>query len=205
MSEFLEKLNRMIMEPKVYALLVKSTRGQVLHMGVHFSLEEAYAAARVRMQTLAPHQVGEAMDIDLWNCMTVRECLIQFFDPNKVIPDPATISADPPNPMTPKIIIGSGPMPPEVFQALLDAVGGSRTRGTPPVSDAEAQTAPTIQDHVTEVKEAKNDLLQKLVETGDSSEVDKLGRVLTSYERKYVLKKIADKVPVIITPKEIIK
>lgn len=184
------------MEPKVYAVSIKSTRGTVLHMGVHFSLEEAYSAARKRMELLTPHKPGEAMDIDLWNCFSVRDVIVQSFDPNRLVPDPRNVPLDPPNPMQ-----GLGPVfiPDEGMPDLLKAILG--------VGDIELVDAPisvnmpasgaihSVQDFVDEVKASKNDLLNKLIETGDTSQVDKLGKFLTANEKKLVLKKIAERAP----------
>lgn len=213
--DLFSKLKKMVMEPKVYALFVRSIRGQVLHIGIHFSLEEAYAAARIRMEQLAPHKPGEAMDIDLWNVMPARECIAQFFDPNKIIPDPKTTPADPPNPMAPYpgmpattmfspvpgMIVGQGPIPPEILKLLMSlgptSIPPAMGSGAPePVPNAGIQAQDiTIKDYVQEMKDIKNEMLQKLVDNGSIEEVDKLGRLLSSHERKFVLKKIAEKAP----------
>ena len=74
------KIKKAVLEPRFYALLVRSIRGQVLHTGVHFSLDEAYSAARTKMNMMARHNPGDSVDIELWNCMSAKDCLDQISD-----------------------------------------------------------------------------------------------------------------------------
>ena len=69
------KIKKMISEPKIYAIMVRSMRGQALHIGVYFTLEEAYSSARKQLESFSPHFVGEAVDIDLWNSIPIRQAL----------------------------------------------------------------------------------------------------------------------------------
>ena len=43
--DIISNLKREIMEPKVFAVMVRSENAQALYLGVHFSLEEAYSSA----------------------------------------------------------------------------------------------------------------------------------------------------------------
>lgn len=195
--ELFSKLKKMVMEPKVYSLLVRSARGQVLHIGVHFSLEEAYAAARKRMELLATHKEGEAMDIDLWNSIPIRDVITQAFDPNKIIPDPKTVPTDPVN--TNLLAAQAMEIDTENMPAILRALlAGDISPLDSPLTLSrmnDSMQLPTVQDYIDEVKDAKNDLLDKLIETGDPTKLEKLGSLLTANEKRYVLKKIADKTP----------
>lgn len=188
----------MVLEPKVYTLIVRSARGQVLHLGVHFSLDEAYAVAKMKLGALVPHNQGEAMDIDLWNAIPARECVAQFFDPNKVAPAPGSFPADPPNPSAmpqETIIQYGGPLPEDALKTIMTFIAEKRGMNMHPASAVDMPKPETsVQDHVIGARVAKNKLLQKLVETGDIAEVEKLGKILTSYERKYVTKRITDSI-----------
>ena len=58
-------------EPKIYALLVGSIHGEILHIGVHFSLDEAYAAAKVKISTLGAHRPQDSVNLELWNTLDI--------------------------------------------------------------------------------------------------------------------------------------
>jgi len=193
MVELFDKLKKMIAEPKVYALMVRSDRGSVLHLGVHFSLEEAYAAARTRMQSIATHKVGEAMDIDLWNCMPARECIVNFFDPSKQVSKLEELSIDPPNTndVGPKMLPNNRPQGQHRLVEALMALNGP-LESLIPLTSYE-QPPMTLKDYFLDAKDAKNDLMQRLADIGGVSDVVKFGKVLTNNDRKYILRRIADR------------
>lgn len=194
MDELLKNLKKTVVEPKVYALLVKSARGQVVHIGVHFSLEEAYKAARLRMETLVPHKPGEAMDIDMWNTLSARECIAQLLDPNKVTiaGAPATETVDPAE-GKPRVFIEHNPSGKSIIDVLLGMADGDLSTLSDRANTVVNGIEPTVQDHVEDLKEAKNGLIRKLAANGDIAEVEKLGKMLTSNERRYLRKKIVDR------------
>jgi hypothetical protein len=82
--DIFSNLNRMVLEPKVFAIVVKSPSGQAVHIGVHFSLEDAYAAASRKMETLPAYKPGEPIDIDLWNSLSARQVVAQLVNPLKI-------------------------------------------------------------------------------------------------------------------------
>ena len=67
--DIISNLKREIMEPKVFAVMVRSENAQALYLGVHFSLEEAYSSA---VKTLPGWKPGDNTDIDLWNSMPAK-------------------------------------------------------------------------------------------------------------------------------------
>ena len=185
------KLKRTVTEPKIYAVMVESARGQVLHLGVHFSLEEAYSAARQRMEVLAPHSQGEAMDIDLWNTIPARQAIAQLMDPswaNELVKLP---EGAPENPVDSHLApvnqgqIVAGNFPP-MLQKLLERPGAVQPIATP-------TTIPTISDHIKDIKTKKNELMKKLIDDGSISQVEKLKSLLGPYSRRYVLRAIEKK------------
>lgn len=205
MQDLFKHLNRVVMEPKVYALRIVSAHAQVLHLGVHFSLEEAYAVARVRLQQVAPHKPGEPIDIDCWNSMPARDCITQLLDPNKIIPGygPAALATAGPAsaPTAAPRVTEEGSIPLQILEAIMAFEGvpsPKSTKSSPTAyvtNEAMADEPMTVEEHVNDVKEARNELLHKLIETGDNSAVEKLGRIISAQERKLVLKKIAEKAP----------
>jgi hypothetical protein len=182
----------MVLEPKVYTLLVSSARGQVLHLGVHFSLEEAYSSARKRLEELTPHNKGDAMDIQLWNSMPARQAIAFITDPtkiNEVFPENVQQT------ITPiahgaVLVEGFGKLPP-VLEALLNATPTMQAAKAPAVEEK----PPTVTDHIQDLKDSKNDLMKKLIADGDINQVEKIKGLLGSYSRKYVLKEIERKGP----------
>lgn len=198
MLDILSKIKRMVLEPKIYALLVTSNRGQVIHLGVHFSLEEAYSAARQRMEMLTPHKPGEAMDIELWNMMPARQVIAQITDPMKI----SAIETPEGTPKTPTdnnvapaqgavVIEGYGKLPP-----ILEALMNSANPEPEPVKQQNGEqplVAPTLTDHIQDVKESRNDLMKKLIEDGDLSAVEKVKSLLGSHSRRYVIKAIEER------------
>ena len=190
----------MVLEPKVYALLVTSNRGQVMHLGVHFSLEEAYSAARQRMEMLTPHKPGEAMDIELWNTMTARQVIAQISDPMHI--SASDLPKGTPNtpvdnntiPAQGAVVIeGFGTLPP-ILQALMDS--SSPFPQKKQENGEQPPVAPTLKDHIQDVRESKNDLMKKLIEDGDIAAVEKVRDLLGAHSRRYVLKAIEKKHPI---------
>lgn len=185
-------LKRAVLEPKIFALMVESARGQVLHLGVYFSLEEAYAAARQRMEILSPLALGEAADIDLWNSMSARQVIAQLMDPakaNELIQ--ALPEGTPKEPVDnsiggPTFVVGGGSGDiskfPELLQKLLKKPGA-----VAPLVNS------TIREQVQDIKTKRNELMKMLIRDGDISRVEELKSVLGSNSYRYVLKAIEKK------------
>ena len=75
-------LNRITIEPKVFSLMIIFDHGQFLYMGVHFSLEEAYAEALKKMKDI-PMYKGDHADLMLWNSMEARDVVSDITEPTK--------------------------------------------------------------------------------------------------------------------------
>jgi len=164
--EISPNLKQKILEPKIYALIVKSIKGQVLHLGVHFTLEEAYAAACKKMQDFSPHTIGENIDIDLWNSTPVRQVIVQSLDSGKIDKIVRSYIHD----------IVSGKIDEEVL--FKEEKVPVYTVNRP--------------EEREKVKESKNDLMKKLIETGDITQVEKV-KNLNANSRRYVIEKILKK------------
>lgn len=68
-------------ESKIFALVVSSKYGQILHVGVHFNLEDAYVNARKKLESIAAHNPSDSIDIGLWDSVPARRIIDAFIDP----------------------------------------------------------------------------------------------------------------------------
>lgn len=178
----LSKVKKMVSEPKVYALMVESAHGQVLHLGVHFTLEEAYSTARRKMESLSSHTPGEAMDIDLWSMIPARQLIAQLLDPssfNENSPKSDSETVKETSAFSEQDEEGINQLPESLKKILLSGPNNKKL----PVNS-------TMKDHIQEVKEKKNRLMKKLIVEGDVEQVEKLKDLLGPNSRKYVLQAI---------------
>jgi len=198
--DIFDKLKQMVMEPKVYTILVKSPRGQVLHLGVHFSLEEAYAVARRKLERLSPTtQIGEPMDIDMWNSIPARQLVSMIMDPQKTpelvempkeIPPPTEDAMFPQHEHNGAVFVSGEADFNDLPQIVKDIINGKIGASKP---DAESKKEETVATRMTALKESKNALMKQLIETGDIAEVEKVKSILGSNSSRYVIKAIEKK------------
>lgn len=190
------KLKRMVKEPKIYALIVESEHGQALHLGVHFSLEEAYAVARARMETLIPHRPGQAMNIDLWNTLSARQVIAQLMDPawaNELVPGGEKKELSPEEKER-IAAVNNGDLPQEIGALLTSFSTNQAADEKPPeVIEKKDVVLSTVNDHVKEIKKKKNLLMKKLIDDGSISQAEKLKSFLGTNSFKYVLRAIEKK------------
>ena len=203
--DILPKFKRMILEPKVYALMIKSARGQVLHVGVHFTLEEAYLMAKKRMENLAPHILGETMDIDLWNSIPVSQVLSQSIDIaglEEIIKSYDNIGTDVP---TGTVVEINKEKNPKIFKELLEMISEINEQNNHVAMD-ESQTIspPTVNDQIQEIEKLKNSLMAKLIYEGDAKQVDKLINILDANSRKFIVEEILKKTLPVEDKKEVL-
>ena len=157
-------LKKVLFEPKVFAVLAGSTHGDVLHIGVHFSLEEAYAAAKIKMQSMNPNALLDEVDMEMWNMMEIREIIARAFEPDKSHIEQMVESLHP----TP---VG-------------DIVNMAKPAVEPVISTDE---------YIKNLKDSKNTLMQKLIDDGDLEKVESAKGLLDAYSKRYVLKSIKEK------------
>lgn len=153
-NKLLNKVRRLAQEPKVYSILVKTTAAQVLHIGVHYSLEEAYVAARERLLKIAPVPPGETAEVDLWNYMTARDAILMLCD-NSAVPKQKSL-----------IPLEGAPKETHVGQT-------------------------SVPEFVQHIKKSKNDLMQKIIESGDAKLLDGVKNILSKKEVSYIQNKLA--------------
>lgn len=70
-------IKRALMEPKVYAVLMQTKKGRLVHLGVHYSLDEAYEAGREYASSLFGTKPSEHIDIDLWASLDMEQ-MVEF-------------------------------------------------------------------------------------------------------------------------------
>ena len=208
MNDLLSKLKRMVSEPKVFALMVSSQRGQILYLGIHFSLEEAYSAARQKMETFAQHKPGDAVDIDLWNAVSAREVITKFIEPSeidKIFALPKGASKTPIDRTIERIMSSAEDMPNEMFDAIgmMEDIVQKVTMEPNPdgklplIIRKRPKREATTEDRLREAKKTRNDLMKKLIADGDVKQVEKASGFLGPSSVKYVKAAIAKKNKVI--------
>lgn len=69
MSGIIPRLKRLFKEPNIYAVLLQSRRGAILHLGVHYSLDEAIEAGTPTLLSLSPHKSGDNVVIEMWTML----------------------------------------------------------------------------------------------------------------------------------------
>ena len=200
-------IKQLLSEPRVYALIVRSSQMEILHLGIHFSLDEAYSAARRHIENLKGIRPGEAIDIDLWNSIPAHEVMSQFVNPisvGNVTPVPEgtpteptdrLITATPQSPMDGTFIPVFPNLLTELPPLLQTAIGAlARNPETPTAHmPAPLPPPPSIKDHIDGMKELKNNLMRRLIEDGDVSKVEEAKILLGPHSSKYVLKAIEKK------------
>jgi len=62
------KLKRIFTEPKVYALVLRTKAGAVLHLGVHYSLDDALDEAAITLGE-GSHIPGDGPEIEMWTSL----------------------------------------------------------------------------------------------------------------------------------------
>lgn len=185
-------MKKTVLEPKVYALILKSKCGQSLHVGVHFTLEEAYGAARRRIEKLPGYKDGDAVDIDLWNTMPGRQAIVELMDPTHLSAVHLEVNANQEIPFdlkgNPQEALAD--MPEAVRNLLEGVMAGPETFMETIMAGAEEDT---IEDCVNDMKLVKNDLMKKLIAEANIEQADKLKGLLGSNSYRYVMSEIKKK------------
>jgi hypothetical protein len=65
-----------MMEAKVYALLLSSKSGLYVHLGTHFSLDQAFNDGRASMRRVVCDGKDEHVELELWTSLDFREVII---------------------------------------------------------------------------------------------------------------------------------
>lgn len=67
-------------DPKVYGLMIKSTFGSMIYMGVHYSLEDAFLYAKRKMASSLGEDLSQRnVTLDMWTIQTAAEVLRPIF------------------------------------------------------------------------------------------------------------------------------
>lgn len=198
------RINQVTLEPYVYSILVMSGRNQVLHQGVYFSLDEAYWAARKRMEAFNAYKPGEAIDIILWHNIPVKEINDIATSPQAVVgtninnnENTLPVETNPFNPIG-SFPIGAVPFDklPKGLQEFISNMHKTTEAPdeTPMIDSLEEQDKnTTVSEYAEVLKLAKNDLMRKLIEEGNVERIKEVSQSLTPYDKRYILKRIKEK------------
>ena len=152
MSDLASFLKKLVVTPKVYAIVVSSPRGSILHLGVYPSLDGAFDAAKNDLVMFTPHKNRDNIEIDYWACISGRDVIMALGDPNN-IDVPVSVMANE------KVL--AAPTPTQ-----------------------------TTADFVKLIRDQKNELIKKIIDTQDLSAIKNAGQVLTRSEVKFISNKI---------------
>lgn len=193
-----KNIKREIVEPKIYAILVKSLRGFLLHVGVYFSLDDAYADAKEKLELSAPYEGTDLVIMETWNSMSLREAIFQSINPDKrgewfvLTPDNIKNKDYPAD------------LPEEVIKALdiIKVQDSSPEELQEPEKvevevKAEEQHEPmavTSEDLLKEVHIVKDSLIKQIIENNDENTLIAADSIFTRSEKRYILHEIKKRV-----------
>lgn len=92
MPGILSKLKRTFVEPNVYAVLAQSRKGAVLHLGVHYTLEEAIEAAKPALRSTANYRDGDHVDVDLYTILNGTDVVKALLSQDAIRQETITIT-----------------------------------------------------------------------------------------------------------------
>jgi len=81
MLGIIPRLKRLFIEPKVYALILESRSGSILHLGIHYSLDEAIKAASPTLTSISQHKDGENATLDMWTSLSGEDVIQELLNP----------------------------------------------------------------------------------------------------------------------------
>lgn len=190
-----KNIKREIVEPKIYAILVKSLRGFLLHVGVYFSLDDAYADAKEKLELSAPYEGTDLVIMETWNSMSLREAIFQSINPDKrgewflLTPDKIKNKDYPAD------------LPEEVIKALdiIKVQDSSPEELEEPeeVEEVKEQHEPmavTSEDLLKEVHIVKDSLIKQIIENNDENTLIAADSIFTRSEKRYILHEIKKRV-----------
>lgn len=195
MNNLFSNIKRMLIEPKVYALIVSSSKGQTLHLGVHFSLEEAYSVARRKLEQIAVHDPGEAVDIELWTSSSARQISMTINGADSVQKDNIDdhkssvkefSSNDQQDSVIPQSVFAENDLdkiPEEIKQIIRNIT----------ISNSNPKNLFLETNDDAMVENPKNDLMKKLIAEGSMFQVNKNKGMLDESSLQYVKSAIRDK------------
>ncbi len=70
MARIVPKLKHAYTEARIYSVVLESKTDVVLHIGVHFSLDEAVDAAKQKLIASSPHSVGDNTVVEMWTTLS---------------------------------------------------------------------------------------------------------------------------------------
>jgi hypothetical protein len=179
----ISKLKKITIEPKLYSLLVKSDRGHALHMGVYFSLEEAYAGARKKMESLMGHRPDEGVDIDLWNSMEARDVISMVMENKTPSEDSKWGETESVTSGAFEILNADADISdavleelPEIIKSILDKKPKNKEQSKESVKEEPVST--TVNEEAGKMKQSKNKLMKKLIQEENTDAVERVRPLL---------------------------
>ncbi len=180
-DDLISKLKRMVTEPKIFSLLLSSDKGQLLYLGIHFSLEEAYSSAKEKMSSLPHVRREESIDIELWNSIPARHVISQIIDPSYFGPEIGMADG----------ATNRAPGDIEYIKEILNLDEILKNNKMKGVDGKEVDGSVT--DDVKEIRRLKNKLIKKIITSENQEGIEDAKSVLGSSSIKYITEKIKEK------------
>lgn len=153
MPDLMSFLKKLVVMPKVYAIVVSSPRGSILHLGVYASLDHAFEMAKNDLVVFTPHKDRDSVEIDYWACINGKDVIMALSEDSGVnIP--------------------------------VEVIANEKNALRAPVQKQ------TTADFVKVIKDQKNELIKKIIDTQDLSVIKSARQVLSKPEIKFISDKI---------------
>lgn len=159
------KIKKQVFEPSVYAMTVRYSGGEILYVGVHYSMDQAYHAARERLTELHNPDPRESVEIDLWTAIQGSKVIADLLDPSSV-------SVEAVNNMLEQIVTHE--------QEIIK----------PTTKKKIPHTSGSSKIIIEKPKNTKDELIKKLIDNGNRAAIEKLGDVLTENEKTFIIDQI---------------
>lgn len=89
MLSTIPQLKRAWKTPEVYAIVLESSKGSLLHLGIHYSLDEAIAAATPALVASNPHLPSDIIGVEMWASLRGEDVVKTMLDNNPdLLPKP---------------------------------------------------------------------------------------------------------------------
>lgn len=80
MTDLFTKIKRRLIEPKIFAIVVRTRSLSLLHVEVHYTLEDAFLAAKQKLyDSLPDDKKSEHIEMFLFNSLATQQFLPKFY------------------------------------------------------------------------------------------------------------------------------
>lgn len=77
-------LKQAVMEPQIYAIILHSKKNAILHLGIHFSLDDAIAAATPALLASGESKPTDRIEVEMWTSLSAKHVVRAVLDSNEI-------------------------------------------------------------------------------------------------------------------------